>query len=307
MVDPRTSYLSGHFPDLRVEFIFYELLETGLDPDDVIINALSIFKRRYSKDVVRGEIREYKESKRKYFQLEINRNGIYDLLPKGLFHQPQNRKNNTTYSQAIEEHKLQKQIESESRLFFLPFEQEIYRLALMLEAEERKSIFDVQNVFNNQVFIEFWNIPDLFNERQICNLLYILPLASFITGNHLLTRLCFESILNDRVVIRESSPLSHQDIDTGAVRLNHTRLGVDLVIENIYHEVAPCTDLFIYPSLPEDLVGYLEGGSKLKMLNFMCGYFMPFENDVRVTIMSEEKFSLTGEEQDSRLGITTNL
>ena len=34
---------------------------------------------------------------------------------------------------------------------------------------------------------------------------------------------------------------------------------------------------------------------------------MPFENDVRVSIMSEDKFSLALEEQDARLGITTNI
>ena len=192
---------------------------------------------------------------------------------KDFFISPKTGRTNTTYSQAIEEYKLQKHIENDSRLFFLPFEQEIYRLALMLEAEERKSIFDVQNVFNNQVFIGFWNIPDIFNEQQICNLLYILPLASFIAGNQLLTRLCFESILNDRVEIDESSPLSHKNMDTDPVRLNHTRLGVDFVIENMYHEVSPCTDLFIYPSLPGDLVSYLEGGSKEKMLQFFVRLF----------------------------------
>ena len=104
MADIKPPLLFYHYPDLKVEFILGELLESGLDPEDVVINALGIFKRRYGKDIVGGEMREYKTNKRQYLKLDINRNGIYDLLPKGLFHQPQNRKNNITASQAIEEY-----------------------------------------------------------------------------------------------------------------------------------------------------------------------------------------------------------
>jgi hypothetical protein len=307
MFDIKTPHSFNQYPDLKVEFILGELIGTGLDPEDVVINALGIFKRRYGKDLMRGEIREHKTSKRQYLSLDINRNGIYDLLPKGLFHQPQNRKNNITPSQAIEEYKLQKHIEKETRLFFLPFEQELYRLSLLLESEERKSIFDVQNVLKNQEFIGFWGIPDIFNKQQICNLLYILPLASFIVGNYRLTKLCFESILNDRVDIDESAPLIHQFLENDHAVLNHVYLGVSFVIENSFHEVAGSLAISIYPTREEDLVSYLEGGAKMKMLRFMFEYFLPFENDVTINIVSEEIFVLTEDPHHARLGITTNI
>lgn len=305
MIDSKTSCLFDQYPDLKMEFILGELLESGLEPDDVVINALGIFSRRYGKDIAGGEIREYKTNKRQYLSLNINRNGIYDLLPRGLFHQPQNRKNNITSSLAIEEYKLQKHIEQESRLFFLPFEQELYRLSLLLEAEERKSIFDIQNVFKSEVFIEFWNIPEIFNERQICNLLYILPLANFIVGNYPLTKLCFESILNDRVEIFESDPLTHTIVKTDDKGLNFVHLGLDFIIEDTYHEVASSLAVSVYPTIPEDLAGYLEGGVKLKMLGFLFDYFLPFENDVTIHIVLSEKFELNEESHHSRLGITT--
>jgi hypothetical protein len=302
-----TPYLFNEYPDLKMEFILGELMESGLDPDEVVINALGIFRRRYGKDIVAGEIREYRTNKRQYVNLDINRNGIYDLLPKGLFHQPQNRTNYITPSQAIEEYKLQKQIEKDSRLFFQPFEQELYRLSLLLEAEERKGIFDIQNVFKSEVFIEFWNIPAFFNERQICNLLYIMPLASYIVGNYPLTKLCFESILNDRIEIFESAPLTHTLVETGEKSLNYAHLGVDFIIGDTYHEVASSLALSVYPSIPEDLAGYLEGGIKLKMLRFLFDYFLPFENDVTIDIVLDEKFELSEESFQSRLGINTMI
>ena len=306
-MDIKASYSFNQYPDLKVEFILGELMETGLDPEDVVVNALGIFKRRYGKDIAGGEVREYKTSKRQYLSLDINRNGIYDILPKGLFHQPQNRKTNISASEAIEEYKLQKRIETESRMFFLPFEQEIYRLLLLLESEERKSIFDVQNVLKNQVFIGFWGIPDIFNELQICNLLYILPLTSYIVGNYPLTKLCFESILNDRVEIDDSSPLIHPFIETDHAVLNHVYLGVSFVIENSFHEAAGSLAISIYPTREGDLVSYLEGGAKLKMLRFMFDYFLPFENDITINIISEEIFVLTEDPHHARLGITTNI
>jgi type VI secretion system protein ImpH len=305
-MDIKALYPFNQCPDLKVEFILGELLENGLDPEDIVINAMSIFKRRYGKDIVGGEIQEYKTSRRQYLNLDINRNGIYDLLPKGLFHQPQNRKDHITPSQAIEEYKLQKHIETESRLFFLPFEQEIYRLSLLLEAEERKSIFDVRNVLKNQAFIDFWNIPDIFNEQQICSLLYILPLSSFIVGNYPLTKLCFESILNDRFEITETSPpLIHSFIEKDHEVLNHVYLGVNFVIENNFHEVAFSLTISIYPTLEGDLVSYLEGGTKMKMLLFMFDYFLPYEMDITMNINSKENFILAEDSHHARLGIST--
>jgi len=307
MIDSKTPYLFNQYPDLKMEFILGELLESGLEPDEVVINALGIFRRRYGKDIAGGEIREYKANKKQYLILDINRNGIYDLLPRGLFHQPQNRKNNITSSLAIEEYKLQKHVEQESRLFFLPFEQELYRLSLLLETEERKSIFDIQNVFRSEIFIEFWNIPSIFDERQTCNLLYILPMASFIVGNYPLTKLCLESILNDRIEILDSPPLNHIVHQTASGGLNSIYLGVNFIIEDNYHDVASSLSVLVYPTVNEDIVSYLVGGEKWSMLQFMFDYFLPFDCDVTTHIISGEMFELREESGYSRLGITTSI
>jgi type VI secretion system protein ImpH len=307
MIDSKTPYLFNQYPDLKLEFILGEFMESGLDPDEVVVNALGIFRRRYGKDIAGGEIREYKANKRQYLNIDINRNGIYDLLPRGLFHQPQNRMSNISPAHAIEEYKLQKQIEKDTRLFLLPFEQELYRLLLLLEAEERKSIFDIQNVFRSKVFIDFWKIPDFFNERQTCNLLYLLPLAASIVGNYSLTKLCLESILNDRFEIIESLPLNHTVSETGFGELNNLYLGINFVIGENYREVSYGLDVYIYPIESEDIISYLEGGGKLKILQFMFDYFLPFDCDVTIHIVSGDIFELGEASFHSRLGITTTI
>ncbi len=68
MSTSNTPYLFNEYPDLKLEFILGELMESGLDPDEVVINALGIFKRRYGKDVAAGEIREYRTNKRQYHE-----------------------------------------------------------------------------------------------------------------------------------------------------------------------------------------------------------------------------------------------
>lgn len=302
-----TSYQFDGYPDLRLEFILGELVESGLDPDEIVINTLGIFRRRYGRDLAGSEIREYRTNKRKFVNLFVNRNGIYDLLPKGLFHQPQNRINNISPAQAIEEYKMQKQIEQDSRLFFLPFEQELYRLLLLLESEERNSIFDIRNIFRSEEFINFWNIPDFFNGRRICTLLYVLPLAGSIAGNIVLTKLTLECILNDRVDIIESPPQNHMVPEAGFAELNEVYLGVSFVIGENFREVSDSIDVYIHPTGADDIISYLEGGQKQKMLQFMLDYFIPFDCDVTTHIVSGEMFELDEAIHHSRLGITTSI
>jgi hypothetical protein len=157
----------------------------------------------------------------------------------------------------------------------------------------------------SQEYVDFWNIPDYFNDRQICNLLYVLPLASFIVGNYNLTKLCFECILNDRIEITESLPVNHLVTEEGYAELNSVCLGVDFVIGENYREVSYGLDVFIHPSLTEDIISYLDGGEKLKMFRFMCDYFLPFDCDVTTHIVSEGLFELSEEHNQSRLGIST--
>ena len=79
--------------DLRMEVLMGELVENQLsDLERVAIKALGIFNRGLGRDL--GEIAVEKDDfgtvQRIVFP--VHREGIYDALPKGLFHYPRNKK-----------------------------------------------------------------------------------------------------------------------------------------------------------------------------------------------------------------------
>jgi predicted component of type VI protein secretion system len=105
----------------------------------------------------------------------------------------------------------------------------------------------------------------------------------------------------------ETLPLNHTVTEAGFAELNSVYLGVNLVIGENYREVSSSLDVNIYPTMAEDIISYLEGGEKLKMLQFMFDYFLPFEYDVTIHIVLGEKFELREESSFSRLGINTTI
>ncbi|KAJ1498776.1 hypothetical protein HMI54_012379, partial [Coelomomyces lativittatus] len=79
--------LNNLAPDLKVEFILTEILEEG-DLSDIVVASKGIFKRRFKKDLEQVLLQDYREGRNQYLSIEVNRSGIYDSLPQGLFHQP---------------------------------------------------------------------------------------------------------------------------------------------------------------------------------------------------------------------------
>ncbi|MDR1553541.1 MAG: hypothetical protein LBS69_08795 [Prevotellaceae bacterium] len=83
------------------------------------------FYRNYSPDLV-----DYHNN-----MLTLSRDGIYKLLPEGLFFSEEELKNNTTFKETFEQIKDEKKRIS---LFFQPFDTEYFKLSLALEKQINK-------------------------------------------------------------------------------------------------------------------------------------------------------------------------
>ena len=181
--------------DAKVEIILADLDEDLYEKSVVV--PIGLFHRNYHKDIDVAEESEYENH---LLQLKINRESLYDALPEGLFHQPiSHKKREKTIEEIIEEIRIQNAREKSTRKFFLPVEQELYRTRIALELEEVKYFINQRNIKEHDVFKDFWQIPDFLDYRQICNMVYLLPIAHHIVGNYALTELCFESILQNGI------------------------------------------------------------------------------------------------------------
>ncbi|MEZ0539791.1 hypothetical protein [Fibrella arboris] len=312
------SQLDRLTSDIRLEVILAELTHDGLNPrHDLMIHSSGLFSRSYRHDVGKALVGNtdvfsddstaIDSNRRQYLNVEVHRDGLYDYLPEGLFHQPTNlgRDQAEVFEDIDEQARRQRGI----RQFFQPLEQEFYLQGLAMELEERKYFVTEQNLRqNNQgdVLRRFWGIPpDLLDIRQLNNLLHLLPVAHRLVHNTLLVRQVFELMLSVPVEIRTIPPLVHEiGLTTDDVPapndLSKAELG-NFSLDGAYQDTMPAYEIRIGPLPPSRLNDFLEIrfnkqlifiGESRKVMNLLIGYFMPAESDVvdHLLVESNEQY-----------------
>ena len=114
-----TNILADTFDtDFKAEVIAAELIENNVPAEQVMIVLLGSMKRSYRKDVdaVTDEVSDY--NNKEYTHITTHKEGIYDMLPEGLFHSPTLPKSVTTQKEIIESIKKHRVEERNARRFF---------------------------------------------------------------------------------------------------------------------------------------------------------------------------------------------
>ncbi|WP_046244107.1 type VI secretion system baseplate subunit TssG [Hymenobacter terrenus] len=308
--------------DLRLEVILAELLAHGYAFDDFLIRPVGIFARRYRRDL--GAVRDesFERGSRPVVRtvLELHREGLYDALPQQVFHQPgigSSITNGQPGTRAmIEDIRLQRRKEKATRLFFLPFEQELFHCRVRIEQEERRYFTNLSARWYNEALARFWGVADSgLPPGPLTNLLYLLPLAHDIVGDLPRTQLCFESVLGLPVELRVIAPRRHAlpvaptaQANSGGGTLGNLALGRDLMLGGEYQETLPALEISLQKLSVAELEMYLAGEWPARALTLLCRYFVAFETDIvmRYEMAAEKPSFLLGEGEDAPvLGFTT--
>ncbi|TGE07763.1 hypothetical protein [Hymenobacter fodinae] len=301
--------------DLRLEVVLADLLAYGYQFDEFIVRPVSLFARRYRRDIgtVTEEQTERWHSPRT--AIEVHREGLYDALPQQLFHQPGDPTPGQGVRAMIEDIQAQRRREKATRRFFLPFEQEFYRFRVLLEQEERRYMTNLSAQWYNEVLARFWELAGQLPPRQVTTLLYLLPLAHRIVGDLPRTQQVFESVLEVPVRLRTVAPLSfpsdvlqETSASPGAV-LGQGELGRDFVLSGAYQETLPALEISLLGLSTPELELYLAPDSwQTRALKILCNYFIAFETDVVLhyeMAASSQSFVLADEGETAVLGYTT--
>lgn len=342
--------------DLRLEVVLAELSYQGLDPlRDVMIHTWSLFERDYRSDVdleddriVIGDARSLDQEKRSvkvgnssianakddkseweyddvirqtvFINLVTHRDGLYDYLPEGLFHQPVNKTRDRDQSDWVNEIEQQFEREQAARRFFQPIEQEFYHQRLLLEFEERKYLLTEESLRQNEggeIFRTFWQLPSgLLSIRQLNNLLHLLPIAQRITGDLQLLTQTFELILGLSVKIAIVAPLTYlipadaqvlanEEISIGPEPFELGRLSLGgFALGGMYQDTMPAMQIVIGPLNTDQFSEFLPGGRSRQILDLLEGYFIPAETTVISHILpdSSSEFLLFDGTSNSVLG-----
>lgn len=164
-----------YYHDINFEWLacyLHEQLGTGLF--DMLIQPIGIFARHVNHDV--ETIRKIDVNGNETLKFELNRDGIYDNLPHGVFHRSLTTQSiKESNDQVLESIKIENEKESHARSFFQIFESEILRSNVVnrlmtLNAEER----DFGFAFDQLVLLLPFE-TEIFQRDELVKIMQLFP------------------------------------------------------------------------------------------------------------------------------------
>ncbi len=283
------------------EVVFASLLESGFNAENISIHYQGSFKRSYSRDVESVRITDASPAKASIY---LNRDGIYDLLPEGLFHQTKGNSRVNNVQNAVEEHKQFKEEENQARKFFRPLEQMLFLYRAATETAERNALYDIQNGRLNSSFYQFWNISEDLPGEPAARLLRLIPYAEKLKGKVQNTATALSYILNKEVVITPGERLVKEKASIPR-RLSEMRLSVNTVLGETSGEQQIEWHCTISQIPDTELADHTASMPMGKILHRFTEIFVPLEVDIHFDFVPLNQPSK--ENYDNVLGIGSYL
>ena len=268
--------LNEIYVDYKSTTILAELVSNqAADINDLLVKRVSAEQRYVRSDVNVVEYFE-DESGDESIIVEVNREGLYDILPETLFHQKLISDRNEDAQTKFKRHRKE---ESDARNFFYPIENEFDKRSLYFELMERQLNNQHGGVQNQDLFDYFFEPNAYLNPSQRLILLYILPLANKIRGQIerieiLLSRLFAKKI---QVDVISSSRLTDQDDE-----VKEKRLAVNFILGNKALEVYDRYVVRFFDLSVEEYYGFREGKPNAILLHYIIKYLFPLHAEIKV-------------------------
>ncbi|MFH1119807.1 MAG: hypothetical protein V1775_08275 [Bacteroidota bacterium] len=263
-------------PDLSTEVVVNLLMKHGLVLDDFLFIFEGSFRRNYLNDLHKvDQINSY--SNRPTYMVYLNRDGIYDKLPEGLFHRidrfvkPEKSGELKTFK---EEYEQQKNEIIGSKKFFQPIENEFFRKRVLREAALSDSF---ANPFRT-VYRYFFSGKSRYelNEKFTESVTSFLPAVRNFRGNLSKIRFFLISILQTNVRIEQCETLAvyPNNDPTISKPLGESILGKDFYPGRSFTDHRIQWNINIHAN-NDSLHYYLENGDYRKFFGFVKTNLIP--------------------------------
>lgn len=284
-------------PAFLAEAVFASLREAGHRAGDIQIHKKGGFKKGFSNDV--DQVLMEPGDHRIRFEMYLNRNGLYDVLPEGLFHQSKGAARVTTVQDAVDEHRQFKEEEKLARNFFAPLEALLFLYGADAEMAERSALYDIQNGKLGTAFYQFWNVDADSCGEPAGRLLRLMPYADRIKSDIKATAAALACILETEIGYQASLCPDKQVLPQPG--LHELCLGIDATIGNTTCEDFPCW-IFTFKGIAyNELTGYCEGGTFKKIIDRFVEIFIPV--DIDTVFDFEKNDDLRKEKNEHILGV----
>ncbi|MGM9476713.1 type VI secretion system baseplate subunit TssG [Pedobacter sp. GSP4] len=284
------------FTDYKAVAQAADLIERGvIDADRIEIVPLGPDKRAFSKDIENTST--YYSEKRRHDRIRINTNreGLYDMLPEGLFHRPPTGSAGLDEESMIKDIRERREEEKQARLFFTPFDAEINHVRVMTELYENKLDKKITYADLSQIFELGWDEFNLLNKEQSIIWMHLLPEIQQKRGDidfvsKVLTAL-FNLPINLVDATANVAPI--KIADDLQMQLGAGALGINTIIGDSFMPEHELFNINIGPSAPNELIKFIPGQKNRAILDMAINYLMPIEAEVNIELLTAADYQET--------------
>ncbi len=305
---------------LRFENVVNELVDAGLlTHDQIVINPERTTAYNFERDV--REIRERtNDQHHTYWQFGIPRDSFYDTLPERLFHKAKKR---TKGEDEWAEIRLQEETqEKESRLFFLPFDDQFYQQRAAIARFESQTLAGDDELLVAELLKLVAPEAEAVSltATQRATLFLLITQAHSIVGNWPQTALYMSHFLGVPVHIQYGRQVASQSPKQVAEAtpwqpncLGDGKLGLDWVLpQPAIVDDGGLIQLTLGPLTADQLRDFLPDGPGQRQLRLLAGYLFPVDADWQLDLQANTEtltdgFQLSNLPTAGRLGLTTTL
>ena len=299
--------------DFKAEVVAAEMVENNTPMDRILILMLGGLQRSFRKDVssVTEEVSDYDH--KGYFLLTTPKEGLYDMLPEGLFHHVEPDKAVKTDKEIIASIKQRRIEQRDARRFFLPFEAAINDLRIQMALYE--NMLDKHSDYDDtlKIFAEHWSIFQYLDTRQSNLFLHLIPIIHEIRDEHRVIESIMEMIFQLPVHIELRNQLPQKPIRSIVSHPGDSILGVDFTTGNaLYASGEDEILIHLGPLKIKEFQEFMPGNINRKILEHLCDYLLPVHIDIVIEFELDEKDRISRladgmNDDNSTLGFSTYL
>lgn len=298
--------------DFRFEVIAAALVERGYAPEQIRVIREGMDRRGISKDVEDVYQQYSPEDLMDYLYIKVNREGLYDTLPEGLFHKSTYKRSyrdiDSDTEKAMDEIKFHREQEFFARKFFHIFEEASDRMltdAYLYEARYDRKISNNEFV---DLFVYYWPLLKELEHKQAVFFMHIIPILHKIRVDFRSVEEALSYILEVPVKIEQVKLAAKKAARHYESRLGEGRLGVDFVLGETFDDGEYDLKLIIGPISANHMRNFLETAPGYRILEELCTLFF----SINLTVVKEFKidpadceFILSDDTHSTYLGINS--
>ena len=281
--------------DFKAEVIAAEIAEHGVPVDQIVMMMLGAGKRSFRKEIDSVEDELFDYDRKEHIIVKAVREGLYDMLPEGLFDPATAHKSIHTEKEIIASIKQRREEERNARTFFLPFEAAINHLRIQLALYENR--LDKSSHYNDlvSVFAGQWKIFNYLDEQQANIFLHLIPIIHDLRDDHSAIETILEMMFLLPVKISMRMQASYHPLQPVISQLNKENiLGVNITTGNIiYMSGEDEIVITIGPMHNSMLKEFMQGEKKAIALELLCDYLLPIHVDIVTEFVLNEQDKTT--------------